>query len=212
MGPIISAAPPLSSRNMMHVATHHAQFRGVCVGLWSMTGRQGWPKVPQPHLLLEKFYHKFIPLNETLGREKNQWMDSNLVGISCEKREPWKASLLFCQCFLNAKVGHGNAAVFHFVVFFWVFTCFRSAFHHASVSKINLNRRRRLSKKIIQPPNEVRSFISRLAKNFILNPLMKVSRIASSISVLKQVRYYHWARQKPIVPLQQDCKNNRGET
>lgn len=29
-----------------------------------------------------------------------------------------KASLLFYQCFLNAKVGHGNAAMFHFVGFF----------------------------------------------------------------------------------------------
>lgn len=92
---------------------------------------------------------------------------------------------------------------------FWVFTCFRSAFHHASVSKINLNQRGRLSKKIIRPPNEVKSFISCLVKKFHFNPLMKVSRIVSSISVLKQVRYYHWARHKLIVPPQQDCKNYR---
>lgn len=66
----------------------------------------------------ETSYHKFIPQNGILGRERLR-MDSNLVNSFYEKRECWplKISIFFSPCFLNVKIGHGNAAVFHFVVF-----------------------------------------------------------------------------------------------
>lgn len=129
--------------------------------------------------------------------------------VSLKKREcwPWKYPY-FPVCFLNAKIGRGNAAMFHFVVF-WIFTRFRSAFHSASVSKINLNQRKRLSKKDYIAPKWSKTLYLTFSQKFQIDPLMKVCGVVSAISVLKEVRYDHWTRRKLVFPPQRsvDCKN-----
>lgn len=161
MTSVISAVPALSPRTMTFCTwlptMYNSEWSEGGVGSWRGS-KDDLSLTSQPHLLpvwgslttevvAGSFYHKFIPQNGALGRERQN-------GFKCGEQLLWKEGMLclentpFLAEFFKCKDWPWNAAMLHFVVF-WIFMSFRSVFHSASVSKINSNPRQRLSKKII---------------------------------------------------------------